>query len=132
MKNIDKYIEELKTETKKALHLTEEDVNYITEELVMNYFFNEEFADPKESDLKRLKEITGSIPKNAFSVAWGNSLIFSRTSVRYRSGTRQGNYGCGDNPKIWQRKSGDGFQKLGTCAGGRDEYALVRDATNPC
>ena len=113
--------------TRKMLGLKEEDVAYITAELLEEM----ETHATEVGDIvvdRRGKEVTGITegwvcrPQD-----WGNSLVFRRGYVLYNQGRSGPHYACGNAfRRRWNLQPGDQFNPQRRCPAGFQYYQLCR------
>lgn len=120
-------VSDVKNETAKFLNVDSSEVDYITEELILDYFSNESNKDSFELGVSDA-EMKESNSENLLSYGrYGNSLVYSGNKVHYkRNDHGTPNYGCGTNNWTWTSKPGDTFKPLGKCPSGKREYLLNR------
>ena len=113
-------IEEVKQNTMQALGITDaNEVDYITESLLMDYL-------SASSDAEETESLDADMKSAPYGV-YGNSLVYSGNFVYYKRNDKgTPNYGCGTGNWKWTKQAGDTIREIGSCSRGRKEYLLQR------
>ncbi|WP_036546757.1 hypothetical protein [Nitrincola lacisaponensis] len=105
-------------ETANALKTNADELDYISEDLIIDYFLNSLDEDVSESDAE------GEKTANRWGV-YANSLTYSTNHVHYKRG-RKGtpNYGCGNDSYRVGKNNARYIIEQGTCSGGKKWYFI--------
>ena len=120
-------INDVKNETAKFLGVDSSELDYITEELILDYFINDSKEDSFELGVSD-NEMKAAKSEDVLAYGrYGNSLVTKGNKVHYKRNDRgTPKYGCGTNNWTWTSKTGDTFKPFGKCSSGKREYLLKR------
>ena len=111
-------INEIKKETANELKGKVEELDYITEDLILDYFQNAKDEDMVETDPEG-KELL-----SRWGV-YGNSITYSKDKVYYKRNDKgTSNYGCGTDSWSVGKNNAKYIIEKGRCSGGRKMYFI--------